>query len=471
LGNRLRITTEEGEYCFLSAFQSEKYKDVEVKVEKVYEILLGETKYYQARYVDGKLVIDELSGPNLWNGGLDEDVWGNNPVTIVEGDKLGVYWEKEKPVWDGIIKGENLSKGLIRLVGRHCDVKNNMPYKVKLTAKTQNGDHASIEIVVKKPSKLGESVTIAKDVNGINLNIDSLCIKWGGKLGIPPQFIKGHMRRETSSHYPFYPTYLYEPWTTQFDVNENKSLHLNTFYISENATVFIPPVPNYSNVKDYHYPYIQPVSVWDMIEKYSTIVYSSPPGGWRKYGERRATKNSSKENGVLYFYDVYETPQKKYNQLKSDADKKFNVKNIPTNESFANNEAREKFIKYFRDEWNGDVSGNKKGLKNIKAQTRIAASYGLLQITYPTAIGKTVNYPSNNDNLPEKLLETENIKWAFNHLSYFINEALKNQTNNNENWQLGLEGTYVNRIWNRWNRRNDYSLEVLSFSNNYKPTK
>ena len=38
MGNRLRITTEEGEYCFLSAFQSEKYKDVEVVVGNKYEI-------------------------------------------------------------------------------------------------------------------------------------------------------------------------------------------------------------------------------------------------------------------------------------------------------------------------------------------------------------------------------------------------------------------------------------------------
>ncbi|MGQ9799988.1 MAG: hypothetical protein ACUVRG_12020, partial [Ignavibacterium sp.] len=118
---------------------------------------------------------------------------------------------------------------------------------------------------------------------------------------------KGHMRREISANYPFYPTYLNEPWNIQFEVNKNEDLRINPFYIQENATIFNPPTPNHSNVKDYHYP-TNPVSVWDMIEIYSTIVHSSPPGGWRKYGERRATKNATKENGVLYFYDVYSTP-------------------------------------------------------------------------------------------------------------------------------------------------------------------
>lgn len=464
--NKGGLQTEAGEYCFLNTFESVIYKDADVKVEKKYEILLGETKYYQARYSDivsGKLVIDELSGPNLWNGGLTYDVWGENPVTTAEGDKLGVYWEKEKPVWEGTTITGNLAKGLIRLVGRYWE--EGKTYKVKLTARTQNGDEASIVIEVKKPGKLGSSVTIAKDVFGTDIKIDELCIKWGGKLGIPPQFIKGQMRRETSSHYHFYPTYLYEPWTTQFSAfKDNQSLFSNPFYVQENATTFNPPTPNHSNVKDYHYP-TEPVSVWYMIENYSRIVHTSPPGGLEKYGNRRG-------NGELYFYDVYTTPQKKFNKLQADANEKYDVKNNHSKKTIANNEARENFIKFFRDEWNGEVSGNRKGLKNIKAQTRIAASYGLLQLTYPTAIGGTVNYPVNLENLPEELLETENLKWAFNHLTYFINDAVNTQTNKNGNWQEGLEGTYLNRIWKRWNKwKVGYPEEVLGFSNNYKPGK
>ncbi|MDP2364675.1 MAG: hypothetical protein Q8M94_13010, partial [Ignavibacteria bacterium] len=458
--------------CYIGYFITETCWQGDVPIGKPkLEILLGETKYYQARYNEGKLVIDELSGPNLWNGGLSEDVWGNTPVSIVEGgDKLGVYWEKEKPIWNGNTNLGILPLGLIRLVGRYWEEGKN--YKVKLTAHSTNGDEASIVIEVKKPGKLGSSVTMAKDVFGAGIKIDELCIKWGGKLGIPPQFIKGHMRRETSSHYPFYPTYLYEPWTTQFKAfKDDKSLFTNPFFVPENATTFYPPIPNHGNVKDYHYP-TSPVSVWDMIENYSTIVYSFPPGGWRKYGERQATQHASKENGVLYFYGVYKTPQNKYGELKRAADKKYDVKKNPSNEPLANNEARENFIKFFRDEWNGGISSNKKGLKNIKAQTRIAASYGLLQLMYPTAIGGTVNYPVNSENLPEELLETENIKWAFDHLTYFINNAINTQTNKDGNWQEGLEDTYLNRVWKRWNQwKVGYPKEVLGFSNNYKPAK
>ena len=50
------------------------------------------------------------------------------------------------------------------------------------------------------------------------------------------------------------------------------------------------------------------------------------------------------------------------------------------------NEAAENFINFLKDEWDGGISGGKKGLTNIKAQTRIAASYRLIQLTYPTAI-------------------------------------------------------------------------------------
>ncbi len=95
-----------------------------------------------------------------------------------------------------------------------------------------------------------------------------------------------------------------------------------------------------------------------------------------------------------------------------------------------------------------------------------------MQITYPTAIGRTVNYTVNSENSPEKLLETENIKWAFNHLTYFINDYVNKQINKNGNWQEGLEGTYINRIWKRWNKwKPGYPEEVLDFSNDYKPSK
>ncbi len=350
--NKITEANNTESYCFINTYQSNIYKDASVKKKEEIGILLGETKYFQAKRntVTGEMKIEEILPDangvpqrktgieNGWEW-LTSDVWGENPVSVVEGDKLGVYWEKEKPVWVGITNKGNLQKGLIRLVGKYWE--EGKTYKVKLTAKTQNGDESSIVVVVKKPSKLGNNVVISKDVFGNDLNIDELCIEWGGKLGIPPQFIKGQMRRETSSNYPFYPTYLYEPWTTQFEV---QNLFTNPFFVPENATSFNPPTPNHSNVKDYHYP-TEPATVWELIEKYSTIVYSSPPGGWRKYGERRATKNSSKKDGVLYFYNVYKTPQNKYNELKRDADKKYDVIKNPSNDSLANNEAREKFIK------------------------------------------------------------------------------------------------------------------------------
>jgi hypothetical protein len=436
-----RITTEEGEYCFLSAFQSEKYKDVEVKVEKVYEILLGETKYYQARFVDGKLVIDELSGPNLWNGGLGEDVWGNNPVNIVEGDKLGVYWETEKPVWDGIIKGENLSKGLIRLVGRHCDVKNNIPYKVKLTAQ-KGTDKAEIEIMVIKPSKLGNKYDTSIDVFSQTVKIDEICIEWGNELGIPPHFIKGQMKSETSFYHPFYPTYVYEPYTTQFDVM--KMYSNNEYFIEENTATFEPALPIHSNIKDYPYP-SNPTTVWQIIEDYSDLVNLVT---LRKYGSRRATENSSKQDGILYFYGTYSYPQKKYNEYKKEAYKKYDVKIHPENEPQANNDARNSLVNHLKNEWDGGIKDGKKGLVNIKAQTRIAASYGLLQILYTTA-RYNFGYPKNL--LPEELIEPNNMQYSKKKVLYHLNKLKTKENGNENNWNLGLEGSIRDYIWHQWN--------------------
>ncbi|HVO74848.1 MAG TPA: hypothetical protein VMT35_12545, partial [Ignavibacteriaceae bacterium] len=131
------LAPEDSSSCSLNEMEEQKNVKGKGKVEKTEdEILLGETKYYQARYLNGKLHIDTLSGPYLWNGGLTEDVWGVNPVTIVKGDKLGVYWETEKPVWNGNEFVKDLDKGLIRLVGRYW--KEDVTYIVRLKAKKDN---------------------------------------------------------------------------------------------------------------------------------------------------------------------------------------------------------------------------------------------------------------------------------------------------------------------------------------------
>ena len=102
----------------------------------------------------------------------------------------------------------------------------------------------------------------------------------------------------------------------------------------------------------------------------------------------------------------------------------------------------------------------------------MAASYGLLQILYTTALGNDVGYPENSENPPEKLLETDNLKWSLNHLSYFINNALKYETKIDANWSLGFEKTFETKVYHEWNSRTAYPAEVLAMANCwYKPIK
>jgi hypothetical protein len=119
-------------------------------------LLLGESKYYQAKLdpeVPNKLVIEEVGSPSL-NGGIAADVWGANPLSVVSGDKIGVYWEKFKPVVNATSVGnEQLPTGLIRLVGRYWDYQGKEVYKVRLTASYEE-KVGSRTIEVKKPARL-----------------------------------------------------------------------------------------------------------------------------------------------------------------------------------------------------------------------------------------------------------------------------------------------------------------------------
>jgi len=440
--------------CFPENWWVEKLNMDAIAIVKEYSILLGETKYYQAKYEGellDKLVIEEVPNPEL-NGGLGIDVWLNNPVTIVDGDKLGVYWEKEKPIY-GTNPPATLPIGLIRIVGRYWNEE--QIYKVKLTA-TNGTDETSVEIKVEKPSKIGNSYSTSVDVFGNTLNVDSLCIIWGGELGIPPHFIKGQMKSETSSCSPFYPTYVFEPYTTQFNILKDYTNRNNTFFVQNNQTTFDPPVPEHLNVKDFNY-YTSPTSVWQIIEDHSDLVNLVSGCGQTKYGSRISTLNSTRENGILYFYGVYSFPQNKYDNFKLIEYKKYDVQNHNDREPQANNEARNLLVNFLKYEWDGGVKDGKKGLINIKAQTRMGASYGLLQMLYTTA-KKEHNYPPNT--VPEFLNEPDGTIYSKNRLKNFLSDLIKKENSNN--WSLGLEGSFKQYVWPRWNPGyKKYPIKVL----------
>jgi hypothetical protein len=167
------------------------------------DILLGETKYYQATLdpFDYSTVIKEYSTPQ------DSDLSGVEfHVDTVSGSKLGVYYEYKDST------GAPLPTDQIRLVGRYWQ--KDSTYRVRLRA--IYADTASIVIEVKRPKRLGSTNNTTTDVSNRQINLDSIIVKYAGENGIPPQIIKGQMQKETS----FQPSWRYEPF---YDYSLQKS--------------------------------------------------------------------------------------------------------------------------------------------------------------------------------------------------------------------------------------------------------
>ncbi len=164
-------------------------------------------------------------------------------------------------MWEGTTVTGILEKGLIRLVGRYWE--EGKTYKVKLTARTQNGDEASIVIEVKKPGKLGTdkplNITYIDfvDVFGQPHNINEYCITESGKEGIPPQLPKAQAFKETK----FKPQYRYEPWKDiEFNKKPDKKETFfktgNTFVVTEYGMGSGKPLPNnHINLPEADYVY------------------------------------------------------------------------------------------------------------------------------------------------------------------------------------------------------------------------
>ena len=433
--------------CSNIDFVEDLYVNTDIPIEEKYEILLGETKYYQVRYSDllnGKLLIDELSGPYYWEDmgtSIKQDVWGDKPVTIVDGsDKLGVYWEKEKPVWESNVKKGKLPIGLIRLIGRYWE--EGKTYKVKLTAHTPNGETASIEIEVKKPGILGGINNTVKDVFSNDINIDNLCIINSGILGLPPQIVKGHMEKETT----FRNSFRYEPRldiSVQNNVSARKKyLEDFTYYtVTPNSMGSIPMPNNHDNVRPV--PYVTtPIKISNyMFDNIGNYI-------------RRARKN--KEGKWLPPYFVGYQKGKPTTML-------VQYYNYALNEL---NKDRSQAMDYA-------ISEIKKWLLTEQfidgkkyAQTRIFSSYGMLQqVFYYACTDKIANYSINNEmQEPESLNEFD---YVFNAYHHKMGKKLSSKPLNQ--WQLGFEEELIS-IFQSYNPNEAYyGQKVFNFSFQYLP--
>jgi len=433
--------------------------------DKSLSILLGESKYYYATEDNGQLTIHKTTDPTkLPSGGLDDVTFV--PVAAQGSEKNPVYWEKKYPEYDGYNSYtgmQPLPSGMIRLIGRYWEL--GKAFKTILTAtRASDSKTASIEIEIKKPNRLltnGQSTSyqLSRDVFGNQIDIDSICEMYGGKYGISPQLIKGQMQTESAIYNfggtigkGFAPSYRYEPYTTQFSEWVIGSTN-NPFFVND-ENVNNPPIPNHQYVQTI--PYMYPnKSVWDVVYDYSQLINDIADPAHRLYGIRTYAD-------TMNFFP-YSTIQKIYHAFLNDY-----MKRVPLKQ--AAQSANASMITFLKDEWNGNVRNGTKGLSNIKAQTRIASSYGLLQSMYGTAVTRE-NYPEDILHLPENLnINSNGLNISIQYQEGLLIGVVGASLEYGGNWPNGFEGTvywYVYKVWNPY--KQGYPDAVLFHSQNFIP--
>lgn len=359
---------------------------------------------------------------------------------------MGVYWEKEKPVWDGKVKKGNLPIGLIRLIGRYWE--KGKTYKVKLTAHTQNGNTASIEIEVKKPKKLHnqmkglkKEMTKYKDIDGTEKNVDEICIKNGGEYGIPPHYLKGQMFMEAGKNTKtgtFFPSYRYEPYTTQW--NKYLKTWSGKFYFTDKSSADFSDVPNHQNVKYMSY-WTTAKTVWEIINENSQLISVSNPN---HYGTRKS------DNTMDFDKDNFSWLQNKYDEILKIEQAR---KDLTVTEQIES--ANSKMATWLKEKW---LDG--KAFTEV-AQTRCASSYGLLQMLYTTARGDK-SFPINE--VPEKLNELS----LFSHWVEYQSDLLGSLSDTN-NWTDGFESSFESKVVKKWNKASKYPGIYFSNSKLFLP--
>lgn len=439
------------------------------------KIMLGATKYYAALWKDPAkkehITIEEVetdgNGEPIEPSGLIGNAFENNPIEVMAGGKSGVYWERK---WatvnnDGSISSAPLPSGMIRVVGRYWE--QGKDYKVKLKAEAAGGN-GEMEIEVVKPNQLGNKYGKARDVFDEVVDMDSVIIANAGKYGIPPQWIKGQMQKETDpigfnfpegSEEGFAPAYRYEPFNWEFimrdieDINSNP-YEDNPFWVTENSMgVDIPPA--HKNIIYKPYPK-EPLTVWDMVNKNSHITNNN---NFAIYGKHLS---SGKMDFEVY---EYSNIQQIYDEIKNTLRENYSGDTLYT-------KARDSIAIFLKTKWKGpeerQLANFEGGLENLYAQTRIASSYGLIQMMYHNATKK--GYDIKNNNAPEYLNEVGTFfPFAMDLHLENLGKVIDKPNITDSNWAEGFEQVLM-RLFNKWNSyRDSYEQDIAKFSLEFKP--
>jgi len=427
-------------------------------------ILLGETKYYAAaRELDPtdpemkKEVLrlytvtnfDETGKP-LFRGHETEVRYA---TALRSGEETAtLYHGKKWPRWESdAVRMMDLDEGLIRIIGRYWkegSEENKVNLWVQSTTKPDLFGKRLIE--VKKPEKLHDPRVFNKpfdvtwNIRNELLNIDELCIEYGGKIGISPQIIKGQMFQESDKTGDrFNPSYRYEPWA---DYGFAHGEHAKDYAQQPFCVTGQPPKPmgegkdiplDHQNVKPVYYP-TSPVSIaeyaisnwgkyWDS-EKLTVVGSTDGPDNltdrWRNY--------------LIAWYAGYSTIGQDPSWLAT----RLLYRHI-----------RQKYVDY--------------------AQTRKAASYGLIQMLYTTALVQGYNKGKSisTSQAPEELND-ETIEMPF--YQTFTDKNLRLQFGGsksivpNANWPKGWEQTWKDSF-KKYNKHPGYGVSVFKHARKFHP--
>jgi hypothetical protein len=424
-------------------------------------ILLGETKYFGLQRKDDNSAyrIEEIptnygAKPEFpadaggWKWIKEGSVWSNDPISVSSGGKSGIYWEKK---WYDKSTGTNpeLNDGIIRVIGRYWEEGKEDDYKVTLNSQF-DGENIIRDLKVIKPSKLlskniSTSYNTYRDIDGSEKNLDNICIEEGGKYGILPHLIKGQIFQEAAKENGiFYPSYRYEPFSTQWD--KYLSYWSGRFYFKDTLSTDYSDVPNHANVK--YIDYIRKAkTVWGIIKDYSQL---ANPNNSSQYGKRNA------DHTMSYNKKRFKEIQNKYDEFLNSYKENKRLTSVDAADC-----ANVRMVKYFKNEW-------KKGkAKTTVAQTRCASSYGLIQLLYTTARDDSRGIKYEKDALPENL----NLLSFFSDFIKYEQRLLNKGLTQENNWDSGFEITIKKKILAMWNTAEDYPPTIISNSQMFLPQK
>jgi hypothetical protein len=413
------------------------------------DILLGKSRYYYAT-VDafGYPFITSTTDPTDTPFKIDNVSFEVFPLPtgFNVASKLGAYWEDPKPTGTG-----DFPDGMVHLVGRYWDM--DAVHGLYLAANFVDGEIVAAPVITIAPQKLltpGQSPTykLSRDIFDHEINIDSTCIYYGGKYGIPPQIIKGQIFHESDPK--FSPCYRYEP---RVDIDIQKNHNQQYLGTGKNFVVTATSMGNGPTIPNLHTNFRSPNKMYP--KNPITIRNYLADNGYR-YIKRKK----------LIFIDdatITATWKTNFNELSKRRPKP--TRRVLEDESLSltMESLRNKEIGKSEYDW--------------YAQTRIMASYGFLQLTHYNATdgdeGRGLyGFTKTSTTQPPELLNEVDYNFsAYGERMYKDKNTKKKVWNglSDQNWPNGYEQTWLNALdWYNHGER-DYEKDVMKNAKNYLP--